>query len=136
MVVTVIIPEVTDNTLVELTVKLAVPAPTPVTLSIHDGASSDNVQLVWLNEITELLLFVIATTIDSFGKRLETLMVAKADSPATILVVLNEEITNSGLVGVDVGVGVGVGVTTELGVVPPAEQEINAKPRNIIKNAV
>ena len=90
----VIAPDVTLAKPVELTVKLAVPAPIPKIFILHDGAAGDSVQLLGEMEITELLLLVIATTIDSLVVKFATPIVAVADSPIWMFDSLNDEINN------------------------------------------
>lgn len=79
--VTVIISDVAGVNPVELMVKLALPAPRPMTFTLHDVTADDNMQLLGVIEITELLLLVIATTIDSLVVKFATPIVAVDDSP-------------------------------------------------------
>lgn len=124
---TVIMSDVADGTPVVLTVKFAEPAPIPVIFTVHDGIIADKVQLLGDIKITELLLLVIATIVDSVVGGLVMLMVIVIDSPTTSVDLVDDEITNSSVLGVGVGVGDG-----EL--LLPAEQEISTPLINIIES--
>lgn len=90
--VIVIMFDVTVAKLVELALKLAVPAPTPTRLIVHELFLADRVQLCGVTLITELLLLVIATMIDSPLGEFVTLNVAVVDSPTWIVDSDNAEI--------------------------------------------